>query len=39
MKHLFIFGMYRSGTTTLSKTIDCIDKVVVKNDAFFFYFK
>ena len=39
MKHLFIFGMYRSGTTTLSKTIDCIDKVVVKNDAFFFWFK
>ena len=39
MKYLFIFGMYRSGTTTLSKTIDCLDKVVVKNDTFFFWFK
>jgi hypothetical protein len=39
MRYLFIFGMYRSGTTTLSKTIDCLDGVVVKNDAIFFWFK
>ena len=39
MKYLFLFGMYRSGTTTLSKAIDCIDNVIMKNDPLFFLFK
>ena len=39
MRYLFLFGMYRSGTTTLSKAIDCIDSVIMKNDPLFFLFK
>lgn len=39
MKYLFIFGMYRSGTTTLSKLIDCFERVSLRNDPLFFFFR